>query len=271
MNREELLRAMSEIDAKYIEEAAPPEDLAGQQPRQETGEVETLKSEALRQETKKVRSFRRILPLGGLVAACLVAVISISTMQNLQKNEETAPVTNTVPATTDLQADQEENQQEDQQADQEIQVPAASAQRQDDQDAQENTMIANPFIEYESLEAMVEATGIELTVPEAIDPYTELSYDAIQDDFVEVIYYDKDANEGYRIRKGIGDEDISGDYNEYAVTEQVDVDGRDVTLKGDGETVRTAIWTVDGSTYAVDADEYAFTKEKMMELISEIM
>ena len=52
-------------------------------------------------------------------------------------------------------------------------------------------------------------------------------------------------------RKAVGSEDISGDYNEYASVTEQDVNGRTVTLKGDGKLTYLAIWTDGEFSYSV--------------------
>lgn len=48
---------------------------------------------------------------------------------------------------------------------------------------------------------------------------------------IEVIYFNDTDNEGLRIRKAKGTDDISGDYNEYKNVETVKVGDYDVTEK----------------------------------------
>ena len=79
--------------------------------------------------------------------------------------------------------------------------------------------IANPFIDTKTLEEAQEIAGFELNVPRAEDPYTVLNYRAVEGSMLEIIFRDRKGTEGYRIRKAVGEDDISGDYSEYATGE----------------------------------------------------
>lgn len=110
----------------------------------------------------------------------------------------------------------------------------------------QNAQIANPREEYgssmESLEAAEEAVGFSLTLPEDITPE---NFVVISGEILEV-----DFDGGY-IRKALGSDDISGDYNEYAVNETKTADGKEITLKGSGSKIMLALWTDGGYTYCV--------------------
>ena len=71
------------------------------------------------------------------------------------------------------------------------------------------------------------------------------------------------------IRKGTGMEDISGDYNEYPEVETVAVSDRTVTLKEKDGLVYTAIWSMDGYSYAVYAAD-GVSADVMTALVSEV-
>jgi len=119
------------------------------------------------------------------------------------------------------------------------------------------TQIANPFTDYESLEEAEAAAGFELQIPEAPQGYATVCYRVMDDSMIEVIWLsgeDEEAAEAYRVRKAAGEDDISGDYNEYAEVNTIDSDGRTITLKGNDGKVFLMTWTRDGYTYAVDID-----------------
>lgn len=121
--------------------------------------------------------------------------------------------------------------------------------------------ISNPVSEYETLSAAQRGAGVEIEIPEGPAGYPVTCYHAIKSlGLLEIVYLDgpassADSKEGYRIRKAAGEEDISGDYNEYSeVMEQEMEDGRMVTLKGNDGAVYCMIWTDGGYSYAVDID-----------------
>lgn len=125
-----------------------------------------------------------------------------------------------------------------------------------DLNGEEDVQLPNPFTEYDSLEEAAEAAGFSMTVPETVDGCSERVFRVLgaggEDAMLEVICRDGEAGEReVRIRKAPGAEDISGDYNQYAQSETVDVGGLEVTMRGDNGLVRLAAWTADGCTYSL--------------------
>lgn len=124
----------------------------------------------------------------------------------------------------------------------------------------ENVQIPDPFEGFSTLEQAVKAAGFEMSVPDAPKGYETAIYRVnTGTQMLEVIYSDKDlenedAVEAYRIRKAIGSDDISGDYNDYSEKNEVSVSGNQVTLKGNDGKVFVAIWTSGEFTYAIDID-----------------
>lgn len=111
----------------------------------------------------------------------------------------------------------------------------------------ESVQIPNPWTDCTSLEEAGKLAGFSFTAPDALEGYPEKQIAAIENEIAEVIFNDEDGAE-ICFRKGVGAEDISGDYNDYAVTETQTVDGKTLTCKGDGSLVYNATWN-DG-TYA---------------------
>ena len=134
---------------------------------------------------------------------------------------------------------------------------------------QGGVQIANPFVDYATLDAAAQVAGFELTAPEDVEGYSgEKSIQAADSSMIQIIYTDDSGNRLF-IRKQAGSEDISGDYNEYPEVKTVAVNGCDVTLKGSGGTVCTAIWTNGGYSYAVSAD-MPLSTEAMTALVAQV-
>lgn len=135
----------------------------------------------------------------------------------------------------------------------------------------ETVTIANPFTDYETLADAITAASFDITVPDHIDGYPQTSYRVMDSDgavMIELINEDGSENE-VRIRKAPGSDDISGDYNEYAQEQVLMVGDRDVTAKGDGDTVSLATWAQDGYTYSVYASS-GMTSDALAALIADI-
>lgn len=131
-----------------------------------------------------------------------------------------------------------------------------------------NQQIPNPITECETLEEAAELCGIKMSVPDMIDGFEDCQIFAYADlGMIEVDY--QNADETVSIRKASGDADISGDYNEYALEETVDVDQLQVTMKGADGLYNLAIWTNDGNTYAISANG-GLSQEAMAEVVSAV-
>ena len=137
-----------------------------------------------------------------------------------------------------------------------------------------NMQIGNPWIDCETLNDAAKVAGFDIAVPGKFDSYPIKVYQAIEKSMIQVIYYDGalDAEVTKRIivRKGIGTEDISGDYNEYSEKETAQMHGIDVLLKGDKGLIHCATWTKDGYSFAITADK-GLTKEALSNAIEEMI
>lgn len=132
---------------------------------------------------------------------------------------------------------------------------------------------ANPWVDCASLEEAADLAGFSLAVPDRIEGYPNVFLQAVENDMIQVFYCTKDpgAEGGSRvlIRKGVGTEDISGDYGQYAEEETVGMHGVDVSVKGEDGLVHTAIWTQAGYAYSISADDGLSreTVEGLVELV----
>lgn len=116
-----------------------------------------------------------------------------------------------------------------------------------------NAEIPNPFVEYETLTEAAAAAGFDISVPDSIEGCTGRSIRVLstgEPKMIEVIYSGAEGKE-VSIRKAPGADDISGDYTQYDRVETTTVDGREVTLHGNSDTVSLATWNQDGYSYSV--------------------
>jgi len=84
------------------------------------------------------------------------------------------------------------------------------------------------------------------------------------------IYFNDTDNEGLRIRKAKGTDDISGDYNEYKNVETVKVGDYDVTEKSDGKNIFVTTWTDGTYSYVINPNGTEINAEEMAKLILSI-
>jgi hypothetical protein len=121
------------------------------------------------------------------------------------------------------------------------------------------------YVDCETLEEAIEMAGITITIPEVIEGYDDRSFRANKTDgMIEVIF--QNGDEEIRFRKGLGGEDISGNYIEFSEQEDVDVDDITVQMKGSDGKVHLATWSKDGYSYSIDGTE-AMDKTAMTDLV----
>ena len=135
----------------------------------------------------------------------------------------------------------------------------------------EESMIGmpNPYTDHGTLKEAEEDAGFKIQIPDEIRGVKAVAFRNLGTEMLEVIYYDGDA-EVARVRKGTGEDDISGDYNVYEIEEAVDVTGTQVTLKGSADGYALAVWNEDGYAYAVSVTK-KITKDEILHIVEEIV
>ena len=157
--------------------------------------------------------------------------------------------------------------------------PAASSQSSSSavsEDSGSTVQIPNPWTEYTDLAEAVQASGIPLSVPDAVEGYPQRFIQALtgEDATLEVRYLNDDGQE-ICIRKTDGAMDPSGDYNTYEQESSSAVGDRTVTLKGNSDQVSLAVWAENGYHYSIGAYDDSGTisgisSEEMLALVNEV-
>ena len=130
--------------------------------------------------------------------------------------------------------------------------------------------VPNPYEIVDTLDEASKIAGFTLSVPVSYEYYKKQVIQAIEDDMIEVIYFNDTDSEGLRIRKAKGTDDISGDYNEYKDVEIVKVGDFEITEKGSEGSISVATWNDGTYSYAIDVAEASLTKDTIANLISNI-
>ena len=150
--------------------------------------------------------------------------------------------------------------------------------------------IGNPWNTFDTLEEAEACADVEITIPDQIDGYDVLIYQAIQGEILEIIYQNADGEEGLRIRKssypdGSGMPDISGDYNsfsQHSTLKSIQVGSGtgsqtvNVKLAGDHDIVKNTIWSAKAGAastnyaYAIVFDGAELSATEVGKLVSEI-
>ena len=114
----------------------------------------------------------------------------------------------------------------------------------------ENTQIANPFITCKTTDEAKQIAGFPISLPVSLPGWVnDTTIRATKSGLIEILYCGD--HQTIRLRKAIGDTDISGDYNCYDEVNTVYIDDLQVTLKGTDGKVNVAAWTTCGYTYAI--------------------
>lgn len=116
-----------------------------------------------------------------------------------------------------------------------------------------DVMIQGP-VEAGSAQELSNNVGFEISDIKALaDKADEIYYSSIGD-IAEIMYSTADNTISYR--KAPGSDDISGDYNTYVTIVEKEIDGINMTIKGnedenDVNKFFNAIWTKDGYSYSL--------------------
>ena len=133
--------------------------------------------------------------------------------------------------------------------------------------------LAKPLGGLGRLETMLEdaaaLTGYDFTVPDSVDGYPDVTIAVLESEQLTEVQYSS-GNARLCLRKAPGSDDISGDYNQYAESNAVDVDGRSVTLQGNDGQVQLATWLDGDYTYSIGIyreDGTGLTADEMTGLV----
>ena len=134
---------------------------------------------------------------------------------------------------------------------------------------EENVQLPNPFIPCATLQAAADIAGFSLDTPDAYGTYDRTVIQAIEGEMIEVIYEDASENEGLRIRKGVGTDPISGDYNRYDSEETQTIAGISVSVRKNGDLIFVAEWTDSGYAHSITSED-GLTADELETLVSEV-
>lgn len=112
----------------------------------------------------------------------------------------------------------------------------------------DNVQIPNPWQEYKTVSEAAKAAGFGFNAPEKIGKYS-VSYVQAMDGIVEVTY--ADGGSEFCVRKGMGTDDISGDYNTYKNISEKKIGSSTITLRSNGDGVNSAVWTDGSYSYSI--------------------
>ena len=135
--------------------------------------------------------------------------------------------------------------------------------------------IANPFVDYDTLQDACDAIGFGMDAPETIGEYNGVTFSVMKASEMIQIHYRKDENHYIVIRKARTQESIDGDYNLYEEDKTEEIDGREVRLKGNAGNVSLATWSDGEFSYSIGAydlteDGTGLSAKEMKDIISQV-
>lgn len=126
--------------------------------------------------------------------------------------------------------------------------------------------IPNPIKEYKSIDEAERALGFNVKIPNEIKDYKLDCITTISDDLFQLIYTNNDTEITYRMARG--NEDISGDYNEYRDIIDTKVGDNNLIIKRNSRTI-CATWADDEYSYSLYSTEN-MTIDEFEEIIKSI-
>lgn len=136
----------------------------------------------------------------------------------------------------------------------------------------EQTQIPNPWVDAENQDDAQQQAGFTIQLPSSLPAeYGAPTFRVIPDDILEADYAGNGDAE-ICIRKAVGTEDPSGDYNQYSGSQQVKVGNMEVTMKGNDGGVSLAVWQDGSNAYSIGIyDAAGITVEEMTQMVSEML
>ena len=267
VNVKRLLRAMSDVDDKYIEEA-----------------METS-APARRAVTTSLRRYSGII--GVVAAAAILLFIGGALMRFMSSSSTRSESADYEPAAHNMEVHSYSDNAVagEEQSDSYAYAQGGSADPQGttaavaeieegelslrDSDACDYMRLA-----FDSLDALEDSAQFDFGVPEEVDGSTTCNYfNYVYDNgfnIAEVQYLDDDGNLICVIRKAQGERNISDCVDCFSVERRVDVDDiGTVNLSGNNRGYAVAYWIRGGYSYSVTTDEM-LTEDSMLELVSQV-
>jgi hypothetical protein len=113
--------------------------------------------------------------------------------------------------------------------------------------------IINPIEGFDTIQEAQKVLKFKVTVPkELLGKYNIKYINTISRNLFQICYISNQGDILFRV--GQGTEDISGDYNNYKSNNIVNINGSNVKLKGDGNLIKVAVWSVNNMSYSISVN-----------------
>lgn len=128
--------------------------------------------------------------------------------------------------------------------------------------------LANPFVDCKTMEEAQTIAGFETEELGGLpDGYERQAIRAMEGELLELIY--RNGEDEIRFRKAKGNQDISGDYNQYEQAKEVSEVDYAVEIKGNDGKYCLAVWENQGFSYSVQLKD-AVSEEAIMNVVRSV-
>jgi len=113
--------------------------------------------------------------------------------------------------------------------------------------------IINPIEGFDTIDEAQKALKFKVTVPkELLGKYNIKYINTISRNLFQICYINKQSDIIFRMGQGIND--ISGDYNNYKTNNVVNINGKNIKLKGNDNLINVAMWNVSDMSYSISVN-----------------
>ncbi|WP_273326305.1 DUF4367 domain-containing protein [Vallitalea guaymasensis] len=116
------------------------------------------------------------------------------------------------------------------------------------------TKIVNPYIEYNDVDTAIEELGYDAMVPTKMPEEYTISNVVIIDNTILSIDYET-ASEKINYRTSEKNEDISGDFTIYEDVKQIQIDNKDITIKGNHDKIHLVSWKHNNQSFSMYSNQ----------------
>ena len=114
--------------------------------------------------------------------------------------------------------------------------------------------IINPIEGFDTIDEAQKALKFKVTVPkELLGKYNIKYINTISRNLFQICYISKQGDIIFRMGQGLND--ISGDYNNYKTNNTVNVNGKNIKLKGNDNLINIATWSANDMSYSISIND----------------
>lgn len=122
--------------------------------------------------------------------------------------------------------------------------------------------------EHSSVKDLSKAVGFNVRQVQKL-PFEaeEIKFTSYWKKIAQIDYTGKDQTVSYRM--SAGNEDVSGDYNQYTSVKSIPSDDINVTIKGDQDQYVLAVWEARGYSYSIKLSD-GITQDQLLEIVESV-